>query len=51
MKTTTLKRVRQLFGASYVSREQNRYNQRAWVRAIRNLGDRWLLAKQLERQQ
>lgn len=49
MKTQALKTVRRLFNVDYVSREQNRHNQRAWVRSVRFLGDKWLLANYVEK--
>ena len=49
MKTQALKTVRRLFNVDYVSREQNRHNQRAWVRSVRFLGDKWLLANHVEK--
>lgn len=45
MKTHILTRVRRHFNSEYVPAEINRRNQLAWVRAIRMLGDRWLLAQ------
>lgn len=51
MNTEALKKVRKLFNVDYVPAHQNRHNQRAWVRSIRILGDRWLLSKQVERKQ
>jgi hypothetical protein len=44
MNTRLLTKVRTHFNCDLVSREQNRSNQRKWVRAVRMLGDRWLLA-------
>lgn len=44
MKTNMLTRVRHHFNNDLASRDLNRYNQRAWIRAVRMLGDRWLLA-------
>jgi hypothetical protein len=44
-----LRHVRQLFNVGYMPREINRANQRKWVRSVRTLGDRWLLAKHVER--
>lgn len=41
MNTTLLRRVRKLY--------ESRYYQRQWVRSIRMLGDRWLLARPVER--
>jgi hypothetical protein len=48
MNTRFLKRARELFNVSDTP-AQNRHNQRAWVRSLRFLGDKWLLAKQVER--
>ena len=42
MKTNMLTRARAHF--SCADRLTNRHNQRAWVRSIRFLGDKWLLA-------
>lgn len=49
MKTHVLKRVRELFAVSYVPIHIQRHNQRMWVRSVRQLGDRWLLAKSIRR--
>lgn len=49
MKTKALRRVRQLFNNPYIPTEHNRSYQRQWVRQIRQLGDKWLLAKTIER--
>lgn len=49
MNTQVLRNVRKLFNVDYVPRHVNRHNQRQWVRSIRNLGDRWLLAQQVKR--
>jgi hypothetical protein len=49
MKVNVLRHVRQLFNVPYVPKHVNRHNQRAWVRSVRNLGDKWLLAKKVER--
>ena len=49
MNTQALKTVRRLFNVDYVSKEQNRHNQRAWVRSVRILGDRWLLSQKVEK--
>jgi hypothetical protein len=32
-------------------RDLDRYNRRAWIQARKRLGDRWILAKLVERQQ
>jgi hypothetical protein len=44
MKTKALKMVRQLFAVDHTQR----HNQRQWVKSVRQLGDRWLLAKPLD---
>jgi hypothetical protein len=49
MKIKMLRHVRQLWNSSLVTREINRANQRKWIRQVRILGDRWLLAKYVER--
>ena len=49
MNTQALKTVRRLFNVDYIPKTQNRHNQRAWVRSVRILGDRWLLSKQVEK--
>lgn len=45
MKTRVLRRVREMFNTEYVPNHINRANQRKWVRSVRTLGDRWLLAQ------
>ena len=45
MKTRALKMVRELFAVDYVPIHTQRHNQRQWVRSVRRLGDKWLLAK------
>ena len=49
MNTKMLKHVRQLFNTQGVDKRINRHNQRQWVRSIRYLGDKWLLAKHVQR--
>lgn len=49
MKTNVLKHVRQLFNTQGVDVRINRHNQRQWVRSVRYLGDKWLLAKHVQR--
>lgn len=39
-----LRRARKLYNSEYAPSHINRANQRAWVRAVRALGSRWLLA-------
>jgi len=45
MNTTMLKKVRQLYNVDYIPYWENRQNQRKWVKSVRFLGDKWLLAK------
>lgn len=47
MNTTHLRRVRRLFCVAETPRHVQRHNMRAWVKSVRFLGDRWLLAKPL----
>lgn len=49
MNTKMLKHVRQLFNTEGVDVRINRHNQRQWVRSIRFLGDKWLLATPVQR--
>lgn len=51
MNTKALKIVRHLFSSPQIPREWNRSYQRQWVRQVRLLGDKWLLAKKQERVQ
>jgi hypothetical protein len=51
MKSHMLKRARRLFNSEYVSPEINRANQRKWIRSVRLLGDRWLLAQYIEKKE
>ena len=43
MNITLLIKVRQLFNVDYVPRSTNRHNQKQYIRALRILGDRWLV--------
>jgi hypothetical protein len=48
----TFQRIRQatrLFRSEYVSKEINKANRRAWLRSVQSLGNRWLLARPLEK--
>ena len=45
MNITLLTKVRQLFNVDYVPNSTNRHNQRQYIRALRILGDRWLIHK------
>lgn len=47
MNTAALRHVRELFHCG--NRRIDRHNQRAWVRSVRFLGDKWLLAKPVQR--
>jgi hypothetical protein len=49
MNTKALKIVRHLFCSEHVPREHNRSYQRQWVRQVRLLGDKWLLAKHVNK--
>jgi hypothetical protein len=49
MKTNFLKRVRRLYCVDGVPSHIQRHNCRQWIKSIRFLGDKWLLAKQIER--
>ena len=49
MNVQILKHVRALWSSPLASREINRANQIKWVRAKRQLGDKWLLAQPVGR--
>lgn len=49
MNTKMLIRARALWSSG--DRRLDRHNQRAWVRAIRRLGSRWLLARHMPRKE
>jgi hypothetical protein len=50
MNTEQLRRkARVIYNNDMVSERVNQYNQRKWVRAVLKLGDRWLVAKPMER--
>ena len=49
MNTKMLRRARALWSSG--DRRLDRHNQRAWVRSIRRLGNRWLLAKHVTRKE
>ena len=51
MNIRMLKHVRQLWNVPFVPQEINRANQRKWVQSVRRLGDKWLLARHIERKQ
>lgn len=41
--------ARRMFNSELVPDHINRINQRKWVRSVLILGDKWLLAKKVER--
>lgn len=45
MKVTMLKMARRLWCVGHADRATQRANMRKWVRSVRMLGDRWVLAK------
>jgi hypothetical protein len=49
MNTAFLTRVRGLYCVDGVPHHIQRHNIRQWVKSIRFLGDKWLLAKQVKR--
>ena len=49
MDTDMLRLARRLYNVDYIPREINRANQRKWVRSVRLLGNRWLLAEYVSR--
>jgi hypothetical protein len=49
MNISMLKKVRELYNVDYLSYQENRANQRKWVKAIRMVGDKWLLKQKGKR--
>jgi len=49
MNTRYLKKVRRIFSQYDAPSEVIRSYQRQWVRSVRRLGDKWLIAKNIER--
>lgn len=49
MNTQALTKVRQMFCIDGVPLNVQRHNCRQWVKSIRHLGDKWLLAKKVQR--
>jgi len=47
MNTTLLSIARRNFCRDYIPLSTQRHNMRAWVRSLRILGDKWLLAQHL----
>lgn len=48
-KIQLIKHALRLWNIPYVPREINRANARKWVVSVERLGDKWLLAKKVER--
>lgn len=42
-------RAKLLYNSPYVSEELNKRNQEHWMKAVTNLGDKWLFAKHIQR--
>lgn len=51
MKIHMLTRARRLWTSPFASDQINRSNQLKWVRAVRMLGDKWLLASYVQRKE
>jgi hypothetical protein len=49
MNISMLTKARKLWCIEYIPYHQQRHNIREWVRAIRILGDNWLLIKKVEK--
>jgi len=49
MNTKLLIHVRRIFASYDAPPETIRYYQKQWVKSVRNLGDNWLVAKQIKR--
>jgi hypothetical protein len=49
MKTELLKTARHLWCVGHADRATQRRNMLAWVRSVRQLGNRWVMAKQEKR--
>ena len=49
MKVKLLKMARRLWHVDAAPIETNRRNQLAWARSVHRLGDKWLLAKLIQR--
>lgn len=44
-----VRRANRLWSSPTVPPEMNRLNKRKWIKAVQRLGDKWLLAKPVER--
>ena len=51
MNTKMLKHVRTLFNTEGVEKRINRHNQRQWMKNIRHLDDKWLLATPIQQKE
>lgn len=51
MNTTLLRMAREIWLRPDIPRSTARYYVRQWARSVYTLGDRWLLAKQVERRE
>jgi len=49
MNTTALSMARRLFQIKDVPTHTQRHNIRSWVRSVRHLGNKWLIATPLEK--
>lgn len=49
MNTTKLRQARRLFDRPDIPRHIVRHNMRSWVRSVRMLGDKWLIAAPINR--
>lgn len=50
MTTTQLQeRAKLLYNSPYVSEELNKRNQEQWMKAVTDLGEKWLFAKRIQR--
>lgn len=49
MNTERLKQARRLFFHDMVEAKTARHNARMWARSIKNLQDKWLLARPMEK--
>lgn len=47
MNSSMLRLARKNFVRDYIPRSTQRHNIRAWVRSLRILGDKWLLAQHI----
>lgn len=48
-RTQLVKHALKLWNVPHVPKEINRANARKWIASVERLGDRWLLAKKVER--